>query len=713
MRNYCGLLVSPKLYAEHGYVVENKLVFTSNNSGNSESAERLWFMCGYGDTTLIVVKKNSANENALVESGMLLDLTSMPPVLHPASFFDYALHRLSSRSERVRLCNELRSLFAKRSKYRWCGGELESIFNRDIVENACEINGLAVLGRAFDHDGVLYGDLPEVVTSNYSYDVLSHLNSLEDEGQRKLAAVFHSIAIAHSVILYIGSSPGTGWIGALSYYPNISAVISVDPRPLDFYHDERITHHTEYITSVEQIFKLVENHINCVLIWDVRGDTRDDVERDSMILREISTLNLILNHSDLEKHFIALHLKINTRHFCHYELPKMGRFFIQPYTLTRDVFEVRYVAHLRGPGTSDLFSPSEEMRESVLAEMEKIRSDLVEGKIGETHLVANLLCARMRRVNYIETKSYNHAKEEICLFTITHNSPSEELRYLSDLRGRNIPYLISFFSGQALGDDPYCFPEGSVLSRNLGTILDSRSFIKAKLDGLYFPISDHLLTLMNEEIYTSETYKIRRTEYAVANRSRTTAYDISRITACEEKRLRFPKFPIGFSISEKLVSPSGHALRMTLEYLDGNASIALMAQKIINNFRNYKRSFVRPEIGSLVSDPRTSTFAGVLRHMGGGKISLERSPSSIWHSKLEWILGMEAAVRLKNPSQHQSEQIRLVCEYLDRAIVCPQPGSEIMSFYNRAFGNPSPLALPRASTRLVDPDRDVISVAND
>lgn len=188
-----------------------------------------------------------------------------------------------------------------------------------------------------------------------------------------------------------------------------------------------------------------------------------------------------------------------------------------------------------------------------------------------------------------------------------------------------------------MGDDPYPFPEGAVLSRNLGIVLDSRSFIKAKLDGLYFVISDHLLILMNEEIYTSETYKIRRTEYAVANRSRTPAYDISRISACEERRVRFP---VSFSISEKLVSPSGHALRMTLEYMDGNASIALMAQKIVNNFRNYKRSFVGQDVGMLISDPRTSTFANILRHLGSSKVSLERSPSSIWHSKLEWILGM-------------------------------------------------------------------------
>lgn len=702
--------MSPRLYSEHGYVVENKIVYITNQRANQESTERLWFMCGYSDTTFMVVQRNNEMERILVESGMLLDLTSAPEVAHPASFFDHALHRLSSRSERVRLGNEIRSKLAKRTRYRWCGGELESVYNRDIVQNACEINGLALLGRAMDDEGVFQGEFPEIMTSNYSYDVFAHLSGIEEEGQKKLATVMHSIAIAYSTIVYIGSSPGDGWVSALSRYPNVESVVSIDPRPLSSHADARITHYLERILSPDRVYELTGSRDNCVLIWDVRGDEREPESRDLMIASEIATLNLILNHPDLERRFIAAHLKINTRHLCRYELPRGGRFFLQPYTLQRDVFEARYVVHLRSPKTQEFFSPSEGMRVALIAEMERVRDALLSGAVGETHLVANMMCARMRRINYIDIPPYNNPREEICLFSVTHNSPSESLRYLSNMRARNMSYIVSFFSGTALGEDPYEFPEGAVLARNLGIVLDSRSLIKAKMDGLYFVLSDFLLPLMNEEVYTSETYKIRRTEYTVANRSRTPAYDMSRMSACNERGLKFPKFPLSFSISERLVSPSGHALRMALEYMEGNASIALIGQKIVNNFRNYKRAYVRPDVGATVVDPGGSGFSSILRHRGNCKVSLERSPPTIWHSKLEWILGMEAAMRLRSPTQHQREQIRLVCEYLDRSITCPQPGSEISSFFNRAFGNINPLALARAAQRTDDPDRGTTDI---
>lgn len=331
------------------------------------------------------------------------------------------------------------------------------------------------------------------------------------------------------------------------------------------------------------MYQLITEEMNCVLVWDVRGEAQGTNARDALIMREVTTLNLILNHANLERHFLLLHLKINVRFMAYYELPRYGRFFLQPFTLLRDVFEARYVVHLRGPGTKEFFVPSEDMKNAIISEMEQTRSDLVSGKINDRHLVCNMLCCRLRRINYIETEAYNSSSEEICLFTINHNSPSEVLRYLSFLKERGISYIISFFSGAAIGADPHEFPEGAVIARSLGTILDTRSFIRAKLDGIYLVLSEAMLTLMNEETFTSETYRIRRTEYSVANRSRTPAYDTSRMDACAERNLTFPKFPNTFSISENLASPSGHALRMAIEYIDGSASIAMLAQKIVKN----------------------------------------------------------------------------------------------------------------------------------
>ncbi|CAH2101385.1 unnamed protein product [Euphydryas editha] len=149
----------------------------------------------------------------------------------------------------------------------------------------------------------------------------------------------------------------------------------------------------------------------------------------------------------------------------------------------------------------------------------------------------------------------------------------------------------------------------------------------------------------------------------MANRSRTPAYDDSRHATCAEHNLCFPKFPTAFSISQSLVPPSGHALRMAMEYIDGQASMAMMTQKIINNFRNYKRSYSKADFGSSIVEVKKSRFCDILRHDGSKKTSLERSPPTIWHSKLEWRLGIEAAIKLKNPPKFEREQLLAMCEF--------------------------------------------------
>lgn len=421
--------------------VENKLVFNTHIN-DLTSKERLWFMCGYSDSTLIVIARGSPSEELLISSGMLIDLRNIPTLHFPASFFDHALHRLSSTSERIRLCNQIRDLLSTRSRYRWCGAQLESIFHSEIVKNACEINGLAILGRAVNEHGIISGSLPEIMTTNHSCDVFQHLESISDDGQRKLAAIMHSFAIAHTTIVYVGSAPGTGWLSALEFYPNIERVISIDPRPLAS-SNARVNHIQEMLRSNDHLFDLTGFHRNCVLIWDVRSDSEDGTDRDQIILDEIFLLNTISNDPRLESHFLAMHIKINMRHICQYELPIQGRFFLQPYTLQRDVYEARYVVHLRSGVPLSLFSPSAFTRAAILREMEETQERLEDGLLSEGHLVANLMCSRIRNVNYIEREAYNSSIEEICLFTINHNSPSSVLHYLSGLKQKKINYIIS------------------------------------------------------------------------------------------------------------------------------------------------------------------------------------------------------------------------------------------------------------------------------
>ncbi|KAG7309392.1 hypothetical protein JYU34_005355 [Plutella xylostella] len=111
-------------------------------------------MCGYSDSIYIVVASGSSAEERLVASGMLMDIRSQANVPRCNSFYDMAVHRISSLDERIRLCNELRDRLAERKSIRWCGAEYESLFHPKIVQNAGEINGLAGLGRSMNEGGV-------------------------------------------------------------------------------------------------------------------------------------------------------------------------------------------------------------------------------------------------------------------------------------------------------------------------------------------------------------------------------------------------------------------------------------------------------------------------------------------------------------------------------------------------------------------------------
>lgn len=686
--------MSSAQYKSFGYLIENKSTYHSAKR-DPDAIERLWFMCGYSDSIYIVVASDSPQEERLVEVGMLLDIRPLGNAPNANSFFDFAMHRLNSLSERVKLCNSIRDVLARRTASRWCGAELESLFHRDVVQNAFEINGLATLGRSMNDGGVWNGTYPDVRCNDYTYDVMTNVLTMHDGGQKKLCALFHSVAIAGSVIVYVGSAPGHAWTGALKTYPNVRKVISIDPRPIENCDDERVQHHSLYVTCSDDLFNEIEPaDKNCVLIWDIRGDASGP-QREDMILAEISLLNDILRDCRTEEHFFLVHLKINMRYMCSYYLPNGGRYITQPFSVSRDVYEARYVAHLRSHASSLFHSPSEAMRESMLREMNENKVKLNSGELHERQLVANALIARYRQVDYIIEPAYNASEEEIMLFTINHNPPERVIRHLRDAKDRKRRYVVSFFSGPAMEDDPHEFPEGEVIAQGLGTVLDSRSIIKAKLDNLYFLFSDQMNDLFREEDYTSETYKIRKTEYSVVTRSRIPVYDDVRASVCAAMGARFPKFPSDFSISDMLISPSGHALRMVIEYLNGNASIAMFVEKIICNFRAVQRNFAKASFGERQIKPRLSKFSSTLRHYGEEKASLERSSKQLWHSVREWISGIDAALLMCEPSQFHVEQLRAVKGFIAGSLQCQSPGLEISQFYMRTFMTMSPLAAPR------------------
>lgn len=112
-------------------------------------------------------------------------------------------------------------------------------------------------------------------------------------------------------------------------------------------------------------------------------------------------------------------------------------------------------------------------------------------------------------------------------------------------------------------------------------------------------IGVHNLHADNPRHTTSDikTYRIRKTEYALNTRSGSAIYDGAHVEACAEVGANFPKFPRSFSIADTLLSPSGHALRMAIEFFNGNVSISMFTEKIICNFRNVARKFVKSSFG--------------------------------------------------------------------------------------------------------------------
>lgn len=165
--------------------------------------------------------------------------------------------------------------------------------------------------------------------------------------------------------------------------------------------------------------------------------------------------------------------------------------------------------HLRARATKGIFSPTLETREKMLEEMDLIKESLKEGSLKEDTLVVNVLTARYRSVDYLYEPAYNASNEEIFLFTINNNPSERIIEHLTNLKSENKRYILSFFMGEALGEDPYPFPEGEVLRRSLGTILDSRSFIAAKLENIYFLIVEWIAGI-NSAVHMSNPTQFQR-----------------------------------------------------------------------------------------------------------------------------------------------------------------------------------------------------------
>lgn len=712
MRNYCGVLVSREQYRAVFFAIEKKVVFNGSISNEAER-ERLWFMLGYSEVIVIVVARPSDDYSDLVSSEILTDIRQRHDLVDARVAYDYTHYLMFSRTERIRLCNLIRSTLSTRSNYRWCGAELEILREKNILLKSKEIIGLRESGYFVDLNGTLRGGLPWIRSGDFPSEIFSHSTLQSDCGQRKLCATFFAQLVHGTTLVYVGSSPGDGWLSVIAAYSETLQVkvISVDPRNLSQILDipANVIHINRAITTASELLELVNSVDEAVLVWDARSDF-DVSNKSEVVRRDIQVLNGILSDQRLYAKFKYLHLKVNSNNILLYALPEGGKFFPQPFTLDREIYEVRYIWHHSGESEINLATPSRNVSESLTQMLDTLRASMIQEGPDTINqqLIANYLISRVRTGDYLSLESNFVIQEEIFLFTINHNSPEKILFRLNELRKKGIRYFGSFFTGSAMNGDPFRFPEGEFLLNGLGVIFDSRSIINAKIESLYFFISDALMELYSNELQTSETHLIMSTEFDVLAAGEPHVYDEIRRKVSKTKGMIFPKFPEIFSLSDRLVSPSGHALRVAAEAILGRASLGMLALKILYNFRSVKLSNVRRfgvcrESVKLVS----SHYRGILKADASSRKLYEKEKKCIWHSLEEWKLGIESALHyMVNDDPVMRSGFASIQEFLTKCIAHRGDGLEIENFLSK---NPSLSPISERALRSAAPSSQSLS----
>ncbi|XP_017304206.1 uncharacterized protein LOC108253905 [Diaphorina citri] len=170
------------------------------------------------------------------------------------------------------------------------GSEWESIIlTLQKLPDVCV--GLRPLGMSITNEGVR----TDLIYPPYPHALDEALLECEmlPPGQSKLYIEFFGFVNTRPIV-YVGSSPGNGWLKALSILPNPPLVVSIDPRPLAGPHP----HYLESLTTCERLNEiLAENGITAFdLMWDVRGDYSDPEQYDKMVEDEIGIWNQIIQN---------------------------------------------------------------------------------------------------------------------------------------------------------------------------------------------------------------------------------------------------------------------------------------------------------------------------------------------------------------------------------------------------------------------------------
>ncbi|CAB3222403.1 unnamed protein product [Arctia plantaginis] len=178
---------------------------------------------------------------------------------------------------------------------------------------------------------------------------------------------------------------------------------------------------------------------------------------------------------------------------------------MQPYCAFREIFEIRAVGALHGH--THLTHVTPDTTERIL---ETVRTSSID--IPDLDLVANCLGMRLSYGDFISSDPLYNTILDIALFCINWNTPSAVTAYLDKIQTQNRLLICSFFTGRTLKEGEYEFPEERVIDKDDFFVFDSRLFIPAKLDCLYFLMPRTDWKIYVNEFLTSETYYIKSKE---------------------------------------------------------------------------------------------------------------------------------------------------------------------------------------------------------
>lgn len=674
-RLHYGVVLSESAYSRYGHRLMHARTFVYNKF-DDKARERLWFMLSKTESYVVCRAPRGNTIGDLlpfVQSGLLLDLRILPNIDSASSLHDYIMMRIQSKREYIMQCHKIRNKLSDEIDvpFRWNGAELESLTHFSLVKNASYFTGLNNLGRFWDVNGNYNAHDVYKSSEKWIRDAFMEAASLEI-GQAKLYSLMFGMAMKRDII-YVGSAPGTGWQMCLKHIGFRNKVYSFDPAPLDTSYGigDYVVHIQKRVQGPNDIWTEVPPG-QYDLIWDVRGDTSSNYTDAESIIpiinSEIEILYSILECPVTSHNLRRINIKIKWDMIGRYKLPDHARIFFLPFCWRDDrpINELRAVFLLgtRSPMIHRIF------------DYHLMRDSVIGNRIDDLSLFYNSLLMRLDPICFMSNINED-VQLDVNLFCINWNDNSKIQRYLLTIKDKHINVISSYFTNSSLREGEHVIDETMLLNMHM-QIFDSRLFISAKLENLYFFTDCGSLRWYNHELVMAESYVIMDEEVRLRQCGLYDKYDSCRDEVCRAKGCVFLKFPNSFSLCDNVISPSGHALRMVTAHLDNRVSLAMFVLKIIYSFYRVRDTWVDYE-----STRKITKLLGINLNLvvGSGEVVIEK----LWHSYHEWLIGIECGYILMNKTVDLN-----IIAYLDRKITAKTKfGIEISTYYlNRGVNYP-------------------------